>query len=81
MMRGEIFLHTFCEKVWPSGSGSLSFGENSFSTAVAALCNTSADHHMGRGLRKMDRGGGGHARAASTHERRACAHTHPAQTI
>ena len=46
-----------------------------FSTVVAALCNTSADHHMGRGLRKMDRGGGGHARAASTKERRACAHT------
>ena len=48
---------------------------------MAALCNTSADHHMGRGLRKMDRGGGGHARAASTKERRACAHTHSADHL
>ena len=70
-------MHTFREKVWPRGSATLSFGENIFSTTVAALCNTSADQLMGRGLRKMDRGGGGHThtRAASTQKRRPCTHS------
>ena len=69
-------MHTFREKVWPRGSATLSFGENIFSTTVAALCNTSADQLMGRGLRKMDRGGGGHTHVLLAHKNDARVHTH-----
>ena len=80
---GDIFLHTFRGKVWPRGSATLSFGENIFSTTVAALCNTSADQLMGRGLRKMDRGGGGHTHThvLLAHKNDALVHTHSADQL
>ena len=74
-------MHTFREKVWPRGSATLSFGENIFSTTVAALCNTSADQLMGRGLRKMDRGGGGHTHVLLAHKNDARVHTHSADQL
>ena len=76
-------MHTFREKVWPRGSATLSFGENIFSTTVAALCNTSADQLMGRGLRKMDRGGGGHTHThvLLAHKNDALVHTHSADQL